>query len=452
MAAAKEQDHRMATFGSRRLEQVLGAPVDGLTLDLLRGLPTRQVREDYDLDFKETLYADSDKAKRDLCSDVAAMANTAGGLIILGVREGVGSVAQDVPGVDLSTGERDRMHQIIGVGVSPFLAVDILAIADQDEPNHGLYVIAVPSSPGAPHAVRHNNSWTFPRRNGATSIFLSEADVAAAYRRRFTTANEQSNRLDAVESDAIARLDRSEMWIVIALVPDLPGSMTITQDVFTAFSAEVRARPAMLAYGSAFMDTTVRRQRLLATGDSTSAAVKFCSLELSTDGAGVFAHDLPSLGGGGLERFGGNAVPAGEQTVAVAILSGLGWVAHHARDRTGASGNAIVRVTLLPANGPSGMVLALPDSSCGQRTRSTTSIRWGSVATAEIAAAIDDLAQAADALVAAAWRLLTDLGQAFGIVTMDYFTAEGEIRLAAFNQHWQQALSPWAKAHNIATT
>ncbi|MGP3989126.1 hypothetical protein [Streptomyces sp. 3N207] len=36
------------------------------------------VPEDFDLDFKTELYGRSDSAKRDLCGDVAAMANTSG--------------------------------------------------------------------------------------------------------------------------------------------------------------------------------------------------------------------------------------------------------------------------------------------------------------------------------------------------------------------------------------
>lgn len=35
--------------------------------------------EAYDLDFKATLYGKSDKERRDLAGDVAALANTAGG-------------------------------------------------------------------------------------------------------------------------------------------------------------------------------------------------------------------------------------------------------------------------------------------------------------------------------------------------------------------------------------
>lgn len=56
-------------------------------------LVANNVTEDYDLDFKRDLYGRSDSDKRACATDVAAMANTAGGLIILVVSSNTGTSA-----------------------------------------------------------------------------------------------------------------------------------------------------------------------------------------------------------------------------------------------------------------------------------------------------------------------------------------------------------------------
>ena len=48
------------------------------------GLREQRRHESYDLDFKAALYGPTDSDKRDLGGDVPAMANTAGGVILLG--------------------------------------------------------------------------------------------------------------------------------------------------------------------------------------------------------------------------------------------------------------------------------------------------------------------------------------------------------------------------------
>ena len=79
----------MMTFRSQRLEALLGTQITQETLrfEHLRGLVEGKIPEAADLDYKGQLYGNSDSAKRDLCTDVAAQANTQGGLVIVGIDE-----------------------------------------------------------------------------------------------------------------------------------------------------------------------------------------------------------------------------------------------------------------------------------------------------------------------------------------------------------------------------
>ncbi|MBO3750909.1 ATP-binding protein [Streptosporangiaceae bacterium NEAU-GS5] len=76
-------------YRSRRLEMIFGerASRETLTWAHLEALTTALVPEAEDLDFKRDLYGNSDKDRRALTTDAAAMANTQGGIIVLGIGE-----------------------------------------------------------------------------------------------------------------------------------------------------------------------------------------------------------------------------------------------------------------------------------------------------------------------------------------------------------------------------
>ena len=91
------------------------------------------------------------------------------------------------------------MRQVVAGIVSPLPNFDIIAVPALAEPDeeggssaprdgsgggHGFYLIAVPPSPTRPRAVHVNEALRYPKRNGATTRYLSEPEVAAAYRDR----------------------------------------------------------------------------------------------------------------------------------------------------------------------------------------------------------------------------------------------------------------------------
>src|SRR4051812_8934673 len=115
----------MVALRSRRLERVLGSVLIDVTHAQIMQLVANGVGEDYDLDFKGTLYGRSDSEKRDLAGDVAAMANTAGGLIIIGVAEDGQARAGSAPGVLINDAEAARIRQTVASGVHPLPPFDL---------------------------------------------------------------------------------------------------------------------------------------------------------------------------------------------------------------------------------------------------------------------------------------------------------------------------------------
>jgi len=119
------------------------------------------VRESTRLDYKRDLPGRTDKDKKEFCEDVAAFANTRGGVIIFGVAEGTGSedesgVPGSVTGVSMPDPDAEalRLANVLRSGLSPRLSgVDIYLVEEQGEAARRCLVVSVPQSLARPHMV-----------------------------------------------------------------------------------------------------------------------------------------------------------------------------------------------------------------------------------------------------------------------------------------------------------
>ncbi len=102
------------------------------------------------------------------------MANTAGGLIILGVEELDGSASSLSP-VALSEDEELRMRQVVASLVAPVPRFDVIRIPSTADGTSGFFALAIDHSPDAPHAVRINDAIRYPRRHGPSTRYLTES-------------------------------------------------------------------------------------------------------------------------------------------------------------------------------------------------------------------------------------------------------------------------------------
>ena len=128
---------RWLPYGHWRIDSLLGVRLEDAQHTHIRALITDQVSEAFDLDFKAELYAHTDSDKRALATDVAALANTAGGLLILGIAEDAQARAAAAPGVSVSDAERRRIQQVVASLVARRPVFDVLAIEDPAMPGTG---------------------------------------------------------------------------------------------------------------------------------------------------------------------------------------------------------------------------------------------------------------------------------------------------------------------------
>ena len=447
---------RMVALRSSRLEALLGRRLELVEHSDVVALISNQVSEAFDLDFKSEMYAASSKGKHDVANDIAALANTAGGLIILGIKEDDQARAADAPGVALVEEDELRIRQIVGSQVAPMPVFDVRRVEDPARPGHGFVLIAVLRSPLAPHAVIVNDGLRYPRRNGATTRYLSEPEVAAAYRDRFTAINRQADRVLEIEKDALARLSIADdhVWVAVSLVPDLAGETTIDQAALNkARSDMVGQGPWIAPVSSHWMRVEIGRRRLLADGGTNGRGTRWMSADLHEDGSGAFAAYVLDAGSEtGVRATGEPAIRrVNDGLVVNGILSGLRFLARHARDRSAAGGNALIRCQLYPVSRQQPLEL-VHVNNMGFRDALGTRVLADALVPVERVASLEGLASGGTHLASAAYLLATDLFQEFGFPEAAQLTREGAVRLPYWGQESRPRIQSWATSAGVSVT
>jgi len=434
----------MVALRSSRLEGLFGGPLGAMTHASVASLVPNGVVESYDLEFKGQIYGRSDKEKRDLAGDVAALANTAGGVILLGIEEDDQARACAAPGVPLSDAEVGRMRQVVASQVSPLPLFDVLQVEDPAQPGHGFVVLAVPRSPAAPHAVLVNEALRFPRRNGATITYLSEPEVAHAYAARLAGIVERGEAIGRLERELVATLDQTYTFVVVTLVPDLPGRLVIDTAAWREFRESMIGKsPLVLSRSLTWRRASVGSGKLLADGsvhDDGPLGSLACRLDES--GAGCIAVAVDHR----IQRRQGSEID--DEDLVNAVWSGLRFLARHARDRAATGGNATVRATIWPVSQdvPAGMtrIRQYGREQVGRQSivaaPATVSVRG-----------IDDLAEDGSTVLATTYALSNGIVQAFGQPEVLQLTRDGRLRLRYWHRNANE-LEKWAIRSGVEVT
>ncbi len=440
----------MTTFRSRRLEAVFGSPIgSGMPYAAIASLASDRVSETTDLEYKKEHYGSSDGEKRKLSGDIAAMANAAGGVILLGVEEDEHAAAKKLVHVDLGDEEIRRIRSIAAGGISPLPTFDVFPVANPADPNKGIIVIAIPPSPMRPHAVLVNEGLRFPQRHGAGITYLTEAQVANAYRQRSRRIDEGAMALQRLETNLLEQFRSYTCGrLVVTLVPDVPGDFPLDTAAFRAFRGQLGSiSPGILDNSWYWARHRVAGGRLIARdGDDSGPSYLMC--ELYRDGSGSFATTvgLDEERNAGLND-GNRMIYMLDERVIDSIWSGLLFLGRHARDRAGVGGNTAIRVTIPSADLPKQLF----------HVRHGFRDPFGHVtvgsATAEGLFDLDDLAEPGPDLVAATYQLATELFQEFGRPEAVQMTPDGVVRTRYWSpQVYGPRLIEWAKQHGIETT
>lgn len=165
------------------LHKALGLPPGPLTSDMLDQAIEQGVRETDDLDWKAKLPESGSLSAGDFSKDIAAMANSGGGMIVYGVKESGKAAIERVDVTDFGERRESGLRAVAVSAISP--PVFGLRIYEfGEEPNRAVAVV-VPSTEDGPHLIYRNELFGAPVRNDADTAWMKERQIEAMYRARF---------------------------------------------------------------------------------------------------------------------------------------------------------------------------------------------------------------------------------------------------------------------------
>jgi hypothetical protein len=210
------------------------ADFDAIDESDLRELIDSQVPEGLRLDFKLTVYGNSDSDKRELLKDVSAFANAHGGHLVIGIQETEG-VATGISGVDID-GDREilRMEQIIRNATDPAISgIRIRSIPLAT--GRKVLLLRIPRSWNPPHRVtaqglnrfyiRHSAGVHEPSMEELRALFIQSAS-ALEQARQF-----RNNRIGIIVSGEGRRPLVNEGRLFVHIIPTAAFSGMVHLDV-----------------------------------------------------------------------------------------------------------------------------------------------------------------------------------------------------------------------------
>lgn len=175
-----------------------------------------------DLDWKQALPPEVEKKRLDVAKDVAALANTRGGLIVYGVRE-ENERAVEVTGVPNGERERQALRSFANRYVRPLVDGLLIEALDGEDGAPGLIAMFVPPSPDAPHVIGEKNEMGVPYRYGTDTNWMSESQLERAYRDRFSRRADDRAALSGLIDGLVPEINLAEgIWVAVSARPATP--------------------------------------------------------------------------------------------------------------------------------------------------------------------------------------------------------------------------------------
>lgn len=178
-----------------------------------RGLP-----ETDDLDWKAKLPPHRDMQRADIVKDIAAMANSGGGMLVFGVDEEERAASQRVDAGEFDEGYERTLRRVAYTAITP--PVTGLSIHDVGGDGERIVAVVVPDSADAPHLVFRDQTFSAPVRNNSDTEWMREREIEAAYRARFTAfADATAIANDLYDESARAYASQNAATIIAVAQP-----------------------------------------------------------------------------------------------------------------------------------------------------------------------------------------------------------------------------------------
>ena len=156
--------------------------LDDYTFETVESFITSEVEESIHIEFKSAdALGKSDGKKKEISKDIAAFANSDGGIIIYGIAE-EDHKASELSFISGDEFPKEWLEQVINSSIQRVIPdLRIFPIRRTGEITESIYVVQIPSSLEAPHISRDKR---FYRRYNFESVPMEEYDIRQLYGRR----------------------------------------------------------------------------------------------------------------------------------------------------------------------------------------------------------------------------------------------------------------------------
>jgi len=192
-----------------------------LTDELLDSAVAAGATESDDLDWKSELPPQKGLPQTDFPKDVAAMANSGGGVIVFGVHESQKAATGRTDVGDFDEGyERSLRSAAITAITPPVFGLNVFRLGSME--GERAVVVEVPASADGPHLIYRGDYFGAPVRNDADTVWMKERQIEAMYRARFDERRHATGVLDTLYAEAGAGRDsETRAWLVAVAHPRL---------------------------------------------------------------------------------------------------------------------------------------------------------------------------------------------------------------------------------------
>jgi len=213
--------HILGGMNFTALHRAAGAGPGPLTEALLDAAVAVGAVETGDLDWKSELPPAKGLPQTDFPKDVAAMANSGGGVIVFGVRESQKAATERVDVGEFDEAYERTLRSTAITAISPpVFGLNVYRLGDGAK---RAVVVEVPASIDGPHLIYRNDYFGAPIRNDSDTVWMKERQIEAMYRARFDERRHATEALDNLFTETASGRDTDKRaWLIAAAHPRVP--------------------------------------------------------------------------------------------------------------------------------------------------------------------------------------------------------------------------------------
>jgi hypothetical protein len=439
----------MAGYIPTRLIPLLGVgtleEIEEAHLERLIGLD-----EAADLEFKQEAYGNKGEQTRELACDIAGLANHVGGLLVIGVVDdgGRASALGPVDPDPFQEEEQLRIHKVVSSRIFPHPGTEVRRVDSASQQGKVFYVISIPPSEWAPHAVYADvPSMRWPRRDGTGRRWLYESEIADAYRQRHGAEEDQVDRAYDIHSAFVKELPTAEEgWLVLTLVPNRAGNMPISRSSVEKYQNWLNRGDdgSFPAHGRSWPRRYTRADyRSIRFADGHRPYNPAYSLQgrMYQDGSGVIAARYDAD-----ERR--DFLEIVDEMLIGDVINCLLILGQHAVDRCFTGGDAIALAEFWSATGLSIILTGLGRDDRVEQLEGSIDVEV-STERSNHTVSLENVASAGPGLLLVARLILCDLMSPFGVPEPRQLSEDGRINLRSITPNFKSAMQGWAYTYGV---